>query len=55
MWVDIKQDNILFTRSTLTADGKFDAARMLDPENIVLIDYGTGKLIFELISGPFSD
>ncbi len=55
MWIDIKQDNILFTRSTLTTDGKFDAARILDPDNVVLIDYGTGRLILELISGCFSD
>ncbi|KAI0793058.1 kinase-like domain-containing protein [Irpex lacteus] len=28
-------------RGTLTPDGKFDAARILDPDNVVLIDYGT--------------
>ncbi|KAI0084869.1 kinase-like protein [Irpex rosettiformis] len=38
---DIKPDNILFRRSTLSSDGVFDTARILDHDNIVLIDLGT--------------
>ncbi|KAI0084866.1 kinase-like protein [Irpex rosettiformis] len=38
---DIKPDNILFRRSALTPDGMFDAERIFDHDNVVLIDYGT--------------
>ncbi|KAI0084867.1 kinase-like protein [Irpex rosettiformis] len=38
---DIKPDNILFRRSTLTSDGEFDTDRVFDPDNVVLIDYDT--------------